>query len=110
MAVGIYKIHAFDEGFFLLTIRMAMVYQIFHGGDMLRGPLTQRYAWHLNREVFGVTWQVKYISPPAEDYEQKIRKALTYRKRFPNMTLLSSEQREVMWHFAKSKSPLSQAL
>ena len=50
MAVRIYKIHVFDEVFFLLTIRMPS-YQTFQGCDMLWGALTHKYAWHLNGVV-----------------------------------------------------------
>ena len=58
--VHIYKIHVFDEAF-------SYDYQTFQGGDMLQGALTHIYAWHEAEWSCGVTWQIKYISLPAED-------------------------------------------
>ena len=49
--VHIYKILAFDEAFFPPNYQSAYDYQTFQGGDMLRGALTHRYAWHLNGVV-----------------------------------------------------------
>ena len=39
MEVRIYKIHVFDEAFFLFTIRMPMITKLFQGDDMLQGEV-----------------------------------------------------------------------
>ena len=43
LAERIYKIHVFDEAFFLLIVRMPYGHQTFQGGDKLRGALTHKY-------------------------------------------------------------------
>ena len=63
----IYNIHVFDEAFFLWTIRIPMVTKLFrvvaYGEELslrnTHGISTELSCW--------VTWQIKYISPPAED-------------------------------------------
>ena len=42
-------------------------HQTFQGGDMLQGALTHIYAWYWAEWSCGVTWQIKYLSLPAED-------------------------------------------
>ena len=43
LAERIYKIHVFDEAFFLLIVRMPYGHQTFQGGYKLRGALTHKY-------------------------------------------------------------------
>ena len=67
VAVRIYKIHVSDEAIFLLTNRMPMVTK--------RSRLVTCWeeVWSINMHdtsvewSCGVTWQIKYISSPAED-------------------------------------------
>ena len=51
MEVHTYKIHVFNQAFFLLHYRNAYGHQTFQSGDILRGALTHKYAWHLNGVV-----------------------------------------------------------
>ena len=67
VTVRIYKVHVFDEVFFLLTIRMTMVTKLFRVVTCCdefspinsRGISTEWSCW--------VTWQIKFTSPPAWD-------------------------------------------
>ena len=104
MAVRIYKVHVFDEAFFLLTVRMPMIFKLFRLIKCCK-------KLSLNRVVF---WNhvisIIHISTCRRCIDTTLGKVLTYCKRHPNMTLWSSDQRVVMWLFEKSISPLSQGL
>ena len=115
MAVRIYKVHVFEKNF-LLNYQDGDSQQTFQGEDMLRGTLTNKHAWHLNWVVLwgqinetneaNLTNKI-HISIAKRSMDTKIGKALIQCKKLPNMTLWSSDQREVTWLFEKSASPLS---
>ena len=67
VAVHIYKIHVFDEPFFLLTIRIRMVTKLFWVVACCE-ELTPITMHDISKEwSCGVMWQIKYMSPPTED-------------------------------------------
>ena len=57
VAVHIYKIHAFDEAFFLLTIRIPIITKLFRVVACCKELQSVSIEWSC-----GVTWQTKYIS------------------------------------------------
>ena len=64
---SIYKVHAFHEVFFLFAIRMPTVTKLYRVVAYCEelSPMNMhdtRMEWSC-----GVTWQIRYISPPAED-------------------------------------------
>ena len=93
---------------FPLNFQNAYAQQTFQGGEMLRGALTHKYAWHLNGVVLWdhATNKV-HISVCRRCMGIKLVKLMTSCKKLPNMTLWSSDQSEVTWSFEKSKSSLS---
>ena len=58
----IHKIHVFDEAFFLLFIRIPMTIKLFRVVSCCRELHSISTEWSC-----GITSQIKYISPPAED-------------------------------------------
>ena len=66
-------------------------YQTFQGGDILRGGLTHKYVWYLNRVVlWGHMIDKIYISTCRRCINTTLGKV-----NMINMTLWSSDQREV---------------
>ena len=99
VAVRIYKIHVFDEAFFLLTVRMAMIFKLFRLIKCCK-----------KLSLICMVPQQSGLLESCDKYNTYLHLVLTYCKRHPNMTLWSSDQRVVMWLFEKSISPLSQGL
>ena len=60
-------IGCFWWGIFPLNYQNAYGQQTFQCGDMQWGALTNKYAWISMEWSCWVTWQIKYISPSAED-------------------------------------------
>ena len=58
LVICIYKIHVFDEVFFVLTIKCPW-FQTCQFGDILLEAPTHKFPWHLNGLFFEVTWQIK---------------------------------------------------
>ena len=69
-------------------------HQSLQGGDILRGALTHKYAWHLNGVVFlGHVTNKIHISTCRRCIDTTLGKVLTKCKRLPNITLRSNDQR-----------------
>ena len=65
VAVRIYRIHVFDEAFFLLIIRMSITTKLLTVVTCY-GELSLTKMYDIPREwSCGVTWKIKCISPPA---------------------------------------------
>ena len=65
--VQIYKICAFDEALFLLTIWIPMITKLFRVVTCFK-ELSSIYMHEISTEYsYGVTWQINYISLPTKD-------------------------------------------